>query len=149
MLFNANINVDGSIDVEKVGILKKYELWSYIYYLYYFNNKTLNEFKAMRTEKNGKANAELFYNSVLATTSDSSVDNNTLIYFINLIVHNNVDNLINPVIDYLKKILSKEIIPSLGSISVKTGTNSKNVNIITNANAVKNANVKVLVSRKN
>jgi hypothetical protein len=104
----------------------------------------------MKTERNGKANAELFYESVKNATGEtgSQLDNNTLIYFINLMIHNNEDNLINPVIDYLKKILSKEIIPSLGSIGIKTGTNSKNVNIITNTNAVKNANVKVSFTRK-
>lgn len=143
LLFNNILNIDGSIDMEKAITLKKHELWSYIYYLYSFNNNTINEFIAMKTTRNNKANAELFYNSVLETIGTSStIDINNLIYFINVIIHKYQDNLINPVIDYLKKILTREIIPSLGSISIKTGNSSQNVKILTNS-AVNNANVKV------
>jgi hypothetical protein len=147
LLFNNIINIDGSIDMEKAITLKKHELWSYIYYLYSFNNKTINEFIAMRTPRNNKANAELFYNSVLeiigkSTNSTSSIDINDLIYFINVIIHKYEDNLVNPVIGYLKKILSREIIPVLGNLSVKTG-NSSNVTILTNPDNVKSSNVQV------
>jgi hypothetical protein len=71
-------------------------------------------------------------------------DENTLVYFINIIVHKYNNTLVNPVIDYLNQILSKEIIPTLGSISIKTGnSNGKNVTIITDPTKMSNANVKV------
>jgi hypothetical protein len=109
----------------------------------------------MKTPKNNKASAVLFYDSVMKTVDEKNkegeksvtpFDINTLIYFINIIVHRYEGHLVNPVIDYLKKILEKEIIPSLGSIAIKTGTNSGNVKIVTNPQNVANANVKVRLS---
>lgn len=153
LLFNNIINIDGSIDIDKAILLKKFQLWSYIYYLYFFNNKVIPEFIAMKTAKNDKASAILFYDTVMKTVNEKNIQNakakvipfdiNTLIYFINIIIHKYEHNMTNPVIDYLNKILEKQIIPSLGSISIRTGTNSGNVKIITNPQNVSNSNVKV------
>lgn len=160
MLFANIINIDGSIDMSKVSSLKKEQLWSYIYYMFYFNNKNEKtpEFVSMKTEKNNKANAVKFYEVVLATVQKDypaknigvgkpyPFDENTLVYFINIIVHKYNNSLVNPVIDYLNQILSKEIIPTLGSLSIKTGNNSgtgNNVTIITDPAKMSNANVKV------
>lgn len=156
MLFADNINVDGSIEIEKSTVLKKEHLWSYIYYLYHFNheNDKTPEFAMMTNTTNGKANATKFYDTVLLVVNNDEkyksmkpvppFDENTLIYFINIIIHKYASVLINPVIDYLNKILSKEIIPTLGSLSIKTGeTNGKNVTIVTQPDQIANANVKV------
>lgn len=153
MLFANIINIDGSIDVEKGPSLKKEQLWSYIYYLFYYNNKNEKtpEFVNMKTEKNGKANAVKFYDVVMIETKSAKgqgrpivLDQNTLIFFINIIVHKYQRILVNPVIDYLNQILAKEIIPSLGSLSIKTNsTPGKNVTIVTDPTKLSNANVKV------
>ena len=156
MLFADIINIDGSIDINKASSVKKDNLWSYIYYLYHFNqkNEKTEIFLKMRSEKNGKANATRFYDAVTATVASDmnsknikpvpAFDENTLIYFINIVVHKYDKVLINPVIEYLNKILSKEIIPTLGSLAIKTGpTSGKNVTIITDPSKLANANVKV------
>lgn len=156
LLFADLLNIDGSIDIEKATLLKKEQLWSYIYYLYHFNheNDKTPEFIEMTNKENGKSNATKFYDMVITIVESDekyktikpapAFDENTLIYFINIIVHKYEGALINPVIDYLNKILSKEIIPSLGSLSIKTGESSgKNVTIVTEPKDVTNANVKV------
>lgn len=153
MLFANIINVDGSIDVEKGPSLKKEQLWSYIYYLFYYNNKNekTQEFVSMKTQKTGKANAVNFYDVVMTVTKSTKtdgkpivLDQNTLIYFINITIHKYNNTLVNPVIDYLNQILAKEIIPSLGSLSIKTNsTPGKNVTIVTDPAKIANANVKV------
>jgi len=156
LLFNNIINVDGSIDVEKSVLVKKYELWSYIYFLYYFNNKTIDEFISMTTPRTGKASAVLFYDTVMKTVDEKTTQStvvtpfsiNSLIYFINIIIHKYESKLYNPIISYINKLLEKEIIPSLGSIAIKTGNSSGNVKIVTNQQNVANANVKVRLSMK-
>lgn len=155
MLFNNRINVDGSIDIENAGFLKKYQLWSYIYYLYYFNNSSVEEFVRMKNKENNKANASQFYDVVKSIIQNQfinsddivSFDVNSLVYFINIMIHRYKDNLRNPVIDYLRQILSnKEAVAKLSNFTLVTGENNKNVTLVTNPQNVQNANIKVKFS---
>jgi len=156
LLLSGVINPDGSIQMEKAVSLKKHELWSYIYYLFYYNNKTIPEFIKMKIVRTEKASAVLFYESVQDATNSKvnsrdtmpALDINVLVYFINKMIHQYEDNLINPVIDTLKQIIKKEIIPNFGSFSIKTGNSGENVKILTNPEDIKNANVKVRFGMK-
>ncbi len=152
------LNIDGSIDITKTGELKKYELWSYIYYLYYFNNTTLEEFALMKDNDNkGKASAIKFYEVVRNTVNNQFVpqdkiiplDVNTLSYFINILVHKYEENLTNPIVHYLQKLLNrKSDMIKLGKLSISTGNTGKNVEIVTNSNNVKNSNVRIRMNVK-
>ncbi len=152
MLFAKKINVDGSIDVDNMNTLRKHELWSYIYYLYYFNNTSIDEFASMKGNR-GVASAENFYKTVKAYVDNkyvfnkspqeksvTSFDVQTLAYFINSIVHQYGNDLANPIINYVKDLL-KTRSPIFNSFAVKTNSNSK-IEIL-QGNAAKNANVKI------
>lgn len=157
---NGVINIDGSIDIHHGRSLKKYEAWSYIYYLYYHNNSSIEEFVKMKNMKNGKANAVLFYEVVKETVDNKfleevddvpvSMDINTLIFFINTIVHKYGDALVNPVIDYLKVLVEKLLsddrsLHKIQNISIITGlnTSTSDVKFVTEPANVNASNIKI------
>lgn len=151
MMFNHRINMDGTIQMEHAGYLKKNELWSYIYYLYTYNNTSVEEFVTMKDE-NGKASALRFYEVVKAVVQNQFIpedkvvplDVNTLIYFINVVCQRYGDNMKNPIADFLKSVVHKQHdIVHLSKLSVITGQEQGALNVITNADKAKNANVKV------
>lgn len=158
MMIKDVLNIDGSIDIVKTGDLKKYELWSYIYYLYYFNNTTIEEFALMKDNDNkGKASAVKFYEVVRNTVNNQFVphdsfiplDVNTLSYFINILIHKYENNLTNPIVNYLQKILNrKPDMIKLGKLAITTGNSGKNVEFITNSNNAKNSNLKIKMDLK-
>jgi hypothetical protein len=135
MLFAGKLHTDGMIDPSQSDAFKKSELWSYIYYLYYYNNSDIEEFKGMKNPENGKADAVMFYNVVNAvanyqidniTTSKQETvpfTNITLITFINrvLAAHVETDDIINPIFDYLKVITQKHVFPTMEGIKIVTG----------------------------
>lgn len=149
LLFRNVINADGSIDMEQLVNVRKRELWSYIYYLYQYNNGTLPEFMAMKNKSTGKADGLLFYQVVYNDGANANTNTNAkmpkklgndigrLVYFINTVVHTNKDDLINPVIDYLKQLMKKELYTKLSEVKIEmaplngysTNTNKKNVRV--------------------
>jgi hypothetical protein len=158
MLFNNRINIDGSIDLHQGGFLRKYELWSYIYYLYYYNNSSVEEFVKMKNPQTGKASALLFYESVRDVVDNQfiekddivSMDVNTLIYFINFMVHKYGDNLRNPVVDYLKQLVYRmsfdsSFIKKLKGVSVVTGNDDVDIKIVTKPEDINSSNIKVVI----
>lgn len=144
MLFKNTINTDGSIDMEQLVNVKKYELWSYIYYLYVHNNTTVPEFMQMRNPRTGKADATRFYDVVYGTdvasqgiqsrsananvkgkkqiTGRRTVAPETnavrLIYFINNTIHSYKGRMINPIFEYLNQLLKQEIVAKLTEVKV-------------------------------
>ena len=170
MLFAKKIGVDGSVDTTNTVNLRKYELWSYIYYLFYYNNTSIEEFASMKSKGGlGGASAENFYKTVRDVVDNRYVtalsietgkpdavvpfDIQTLAYFLNYIIHKYEDDLSNPIIDYVKEILrSKETLQKLNSIIVKTSPNAKgNVKIVAgdqNAKSADNANVRIRFNAK-
>lgn len=150
LVFEGRINVDGTINVEQAGYLKKGDVWSYIYYLYTYNHTSVEEFVAMKDEK-GKASALRFYEVVKAVVQNQFVpevaivplDVNTLIYFINLMCQRYGENMQNPVATFLQSMTKRPEVVHLSKLSVVTGQEPGAVNVITNANKAKNANVKV------
>jgi hypothetical protein len=152
MMFFNRINVDGTINVDQASYLRKRDLWSYIYYLYYYNNSSVEEFAMMKNKTNGKANAVLFYKSVQNIVQNQFINNdeilpfdvNTLIYFINVICQKYGVNLRNPVVDYLRAIMNnKDAIAQLQNFTLVTGRNPGNVVVVTKPEEIANANIKV------
>ena len=128
MLYREKINLDGSINFKHVN-LKKHELWSYIYYLYYYNHTRIQVFKNMN--KGSTPNAEYFYRQVISTIGiaepkEPSVSVENLIMFINEIV-NEYKTLYNPLLMYLNKIIEKSKMLTLQGITIKTNSNKINV----------------------
>lgn len=146
-LIDDNLNFDGTIDLSKETILKKDVLWSYIYYLYYYNNSSISEFNKMQDPKTGKADALLFYNAVRNTTDTiisfgQPLTTSLLIIFINNIINKYHDSLINPIIDYLNILINKRIDLHLSNIAIQTGKDS-GFKIELDKEKMKNSNVKV------
>lgn len=128
MLFKNVINIDGSIDMEQLVNVRKKELWAYIYYLYQYNNGTIQEFMNMKNPNNGKADGQLFhdvvyddkdFNTNVTSVKKIGTDIGRLVYFINKTVHTYKKDLINPVIDYLNQLMKKEMFTKLSEIKVQ------------------------------
>jgi hypothetical protein len=151
MLFANKVNPDGSIDLKQNASVSKKELWAYIYYLFYYNSVDIPEFAAMKDSK-GKANAVGFYSVVrkvvdhgTAASSDKIVPITIdgLIFFINSIVHAYGDNLVNPVFNYLQVLVKKEVLSRVMAIHVSTGDTGAMLELVTNADKIKDADIKV------
>ena len=160
MLFSGKINPDGMISEERSDAFRKSELWSYIYYIYHYNNSDVDEFKAMKTKKTGLASAIMFYNVVNTVSERESYDLSssfdeakpfstlTLIKFLNYIIIDNENELVNPIFDYLKVMMDKKILTNMEGIKLVTNKNGQNGKFdILMGNAVKNANVKIGLQR--
>jgi hypothetical protein len=163
MLFSERINIDGTIDINQSINLKKEELWSYVYYLYFYNHSNVEIFQSMKNKKDGKASAELFYSTVVSFTGSEaentytnvnvnshpakSFDNVTLIIFINNVIEDYGKVMVNPIFDYLSILMKKNVLTRLSGITIKTGddngNNSNKIKIVTNNANVANANVKI------
>lgn len=165
MLFNGKINTDGTIDINQAVNLKKDELWSYIYYLYFYNHTNVTVFESMKNKENGKASAEQFYAAVVSMAEDELETSNTnantqpakpfdpttLIIFINEVIEEFGKELINPIFDYLGILLKKNVLTRLSGITIKTNENSNTIDnnkirIVTDNAGIKNANVKFSLS---
>jgi hypothetical protein len=150
MLFAGKVNYDGTIDETKSDTFTLTELWAYIYYLYYYNNSDLDEFKAMKSKDTGKADAINFYNVVASVSTGQPVDirlgshltlnSKLLISFINKIILTYNDDLVNPMFDYLKVLSQKHIITKLSGIKLVTGQTNGEFEVVQNT---KNANIKI------
>ena len=145
MLFSGKIEVDGTIDLAKEVMLTKMELWSYIYYLYYHNHINMPIFKSMKDPETGKASGENFYKAVNGKAILQSMDITTLILFLNKIIRSH-DELINPIIDYLKLILHKNVMSRISGVTMITNKDGKKgFKIVTDPKEVQEANVKISI----
>lgn len=157
MLFSGKINYDGTIDPSQADAFKKSELWSYIYYMYYYNNVDIEEFIAMKRED--KADAVSFYNVVTAVAktytaniSESAlpappIDALSLINFINKIIVVNGDDLVNPIFDYLKVITERKVMDNFKGIKLITGDKVQDIQVMRGPQA-KNANIKIGIHKE-
>lgn len=131
MVFEGHINPDGSINDNRASYLRKYQLWSYIYYLYYYNSSTVDIFAEMKDSK-GKASAVEFYDAVARVVQNpfssdyTPFDVNTLIYFINKITHEYGDLVRNPVVDFISSLQSKQVQSEFKKLTV-TGIPQSNI----------------------
>lgn len=158
MMFFDKIEVDGTIREADLSRLRVGELWSYIYYLYYYNSSSVEEFVRMKEGgeglNKGKASALLFYRSVQKEVSNQFVgdedivpfDVNTLAYFINKVILRYGVNLRNPIVDYLKRIMdSKEAMERIRRFTLVTGRQPGNVVVVTDPKEVAEADIRVEV----
>jgi hypothetical protein len=150
MMFENLMNVDGTISHENAGSLRKSDLWSYIYYLFYYNNSSVEEFVAMKDKKNGKASAIRFYEVVKAVVKNQFVeeeeitplDVNTLIYFVNIMIERYEGNMSNPIVSFVQQLVHKakgEQIGAIKKLSIVTGdgvVNSRSESSITNTRKI-------------
>lgn len=142
LVFEGKIMSNGRIDLSNTKGLGKDDLWSYIYYLFFYNNTNIPVFTSMVNQNNGKASAPLFYQAVFQVENTPlNVDIPTLIMFINDILDRYGDLLVNPIFDYLKVIEEKNIASKISGISVVA--RNSGFEIITDPEKIKNANVKV------
>lgn len=154
MLFSGKINHDGTIDPSQADAFKKSELWSYIYYLYYYNNADIEEFSAMKSKEEDKADAVAFYNVVHTVAKSftsnisksalpaSPIDSLSLINFINKVVVVNGENLVNPIFDYLKVITERKVLDNFKGVKFIMGDKVQNAQVL-RGQAAKNADIKV------
>ena len=158
MLFSGKIEPNGMIDKSQADAFKLSELWSYIYYLYYYNNSDIEEFKLMKTAKTGLADAVMFYNVVktvvnreyydlISSNDELHIFNPlSLIKFINYIIVAHKDELVNPVFDYLQILINDKILTNMNGIKLVTGKNSSSIFDIVNSKNTKAhnaANIKI------
>lgn len=165
MLYAGLINSDGTIDIDKSGVISKQQLWSYVYYLWFYNHTNVLVFKSMKSPENGKANAALFYSAVTMFVEGQDdnareekpvkpFDTTTLILFISEVLEEFGKQLVNPIFDYLRVLLERDVITRLSGVGIITGKkdnpNSKaDITIVTDPKEVENANVKITFTRKN
>jgi hypothetical protein len=165
MLYAGLINPDGTIDVDKAGVISKQQLWCYVYYLWFHNHTNVPIFKSMKSPDNGKATATLFYSAVTAfvegvnddddAEKPKPFDTTTLILFINQVLEEFQHQIVNPIFDYLKMLLQRDVVTRLSGVGIITGKNNSsdgknpNITIVTDPKEVENANVKITFSRKN
>ena len=168
MFFAGKLNMDGTINKDNIPALRKYELWSYIYYLFYYNNSSIPEFAEMKAKSIGgdlKASAMAFYivvNSVVERKNAASItvnsivptiipfDIQTLAYFIEVMIAKYAEEgdhpkLMNPIVDFVKDLIHKSqmvVEDRMSQIVVKTGNN--NVKIVSGSDpSVNDADIKV------
>jgi len=156
MMLSEKINVDGTINITKAADMALEELWSYVYYLYFYNKDHLSVFKSMIDPDTGKATAIRFYESVIAFTnirnSQTSATpakpfNSVLLSeFINKVLAEYNIKVINPVFDYLHRIMERKI--TFSGLTLRTGDNKGNVSLLTKADNVKNADIKITLNHE-
>jgi hypothetical protein len=147
LVFEGKIMPDGMIDAANIRGLGKDDLWSYIYYLFFYNNTNIPVFTSMVNQDNGKASAPLFYQAVFQTENTPlNADVPTLIIFINSTIEKYGAELVNPIFDYLKVILNtKNIASKISGISVIA--RNSGFEIVTDPQKIQNANVKITTMR--
>lgn len=138
MLFDDKINSSGGINADKSDNIDKTELFSYIYYLWYYNKSNIYPFTKMHDGKH-KASGDLFYNyvnriiinddlyNVTQTKIITQIDVSGLIYFINKTINENYGKILIPIIDHLQKLLKEETQKSVNSVGIKTGNSNNNM----------------------
>lgn len=155
MLFSGKIESDGTIDPSKSDAFSASELWSYVYYLYYYNKSDIDEFAAMKSKKTGRASAAQFYELVKSVTdgaayslasspSPQPINKAGLISFLNSMIRQYGEDLVNPVFDYLRVLIEKPHLMNLKGIKLVTGKSGEaNVQFVTDPKQVEKANIKV------
>lgn len=148
MLFNEIINPDGTIDFNRKVSVK--ELWSYIYYIYFYNNRHIPEFISMTNKKTNKASAKRFFEVVKLSVDlpdAKTLSSESLVLFIDRMIHTKKKEIMIPIVIYLQKILDRSIIPAQ-TISFKKVKNSNtNVEIITEKSEIENSDIVLRVNK--
>lgn len=140
MLNDNLLKVDGKIAISDLPKIKKYQIWSYIYYLWHYNRNHISVFENMTNfdGKKGIATTQSFLRGIYDVMDNSTAKSNLLISIfskerlavtINNILRDNSDISI-PILQKLyKQLLNSGTIPGLQDmkpqIQVTTSPNSK------------------------
>uniref|UniRef100_A0A6C0BEM5 Uncharacterized protein n=1 Tax=viral metagenome TaxID=1070528 RepID=A0A6C0BEM5_9ZZZZ len=137
LLLSDHLNDDGTINEKNTVYLLESELWSYIFYLYYNNRDTIQEFQMMSNEK-GNASAENFYDVVTSVIENTGLKvhynikvltKNELIKFIKIIINKYRDKINNPVMDHFNAMIKSDIDQYFKNLQVVVRTGRDNVRI--------------------
>lgn len=153
LLLSDQLNEDGTIDQNKLAYLEDSDLWSYIYYLYSFNNETIPEFMRMKGE-DGQASAERFYDVVRSSIENTGlkiqysiekIATGDLITFIERIIKKYTDHprtpLKNPIVQHYNKMLEGHYENYLKNLNVVVRTGRDNARVFTNPKNVAESDI--------
>lgn len=157
LLLKNRLNMDGTVNEAMIVDIQESDLWSYIFYLYSYNNSTINEFKQMMDEDEKKASAEHFYDVVRSVVENTGfrtqykivkLNNHDLILFVKKMVAKYGSELYNPVvlrfqdfIDYYYERILDEL-----DIVVRTGDNT--VKVITDQDKASRSDIVIKIGVK-
>lgn len=154
MLFDDKITISGGIESDKADNITLTELWSYIYYLYYYNSNDIPEFNNMKDD-DGNASGELMYNQVRIIVDEEEFFNvrinkdveimhtTSLIYFINKMIIDYHDKIIIPVVEHLQNLLKKKNMNNNLSLKINNDSNMYYSAKLLNDKNINNANIKI------
>lgn len=149
LLLSDHLMMDGSIDKSHISYLEDADLWSYIYYLYAFNNEHIPEFTQMKGD-DGLASAERFYDVVKSMVERSALriqyrierlSIGDLILFIDKIVAKHSERLVNPVVDHYNEMLLKTHSDSVRNIDVVVRTGREAATVVSEPQQVKDSDI--------
>lgn len=156
LLLTDALNTDGTININNIAYLHDYDLWSYIFYLYCYNNEHINEFIQMKGE-NGKASAELMYDVVRSRVENTGLKTHydlkkmsvpDLIKFVKVIVDKHGTELVNPVVDHYNMLLQANFEEAFKNIDVVVRTGKENAKIVTNSKDVQNSDIVIKIGMR-
>lgn len=157
LLLSDQLNQDGTINENNISYLSDHDVWSYIYYLYSFNNEHINEFIKMKDEE-GQASAELFYDVVRSRVDNSGLKTYynirklnvpELIKFVKIVVQRYKKDLVNPVIDHYNIMLQANLNSAFKNINVVVRTGDENARIVTNPKNVAKSDIVIKIGMRN
>ena len=160
LLLSDQLNEDGTINEASLTFIPDADIWSYIYYLYAFNNEDIHDFQQMKGE-DGQASAEKFYDVVRSRVDNSylKVQNDIqklstpdLIKFIKIVITKYRGQIKNPVVDHYNIMLQQKIgnafTQSVNNVNVVVRTGQKNSRVVTNAKNVAQSDIVISFSMK-
>ena len=113
LLFNGKLSEDGTFNIKNMAGITVDDVWSYIYYLYFYNKNNNDIFMNMKSQgEREKASAIKMYNAVyneleLNSRPYSHLEPHVLATFTNNILKRYGEEINNPVIDFLGYAIQK------------------------------------------
>lgn len=156
MLLSDQLTKKGTIDRNKLTYMEDYDLWSYIYYLYSFNNEHIAEFVQMKGE-DGQASAEKFYDVVKSSIEHTGLRTQYLIEklsvidlvnFIDRVVYKYGDRLKNPVVDHYNQMLAGSYIDFFKNIDIVVRTGRDNARVVRDPRNVANSDIIITIGMR-
>lgn len=139
LLLKNKLNIDGTINENLIVDIQESELWSYIYYLYSYNNSKINEFMRMKGDDEKKASAEHFYDVVRSVVENTGyktqyavtkLNNHDLIMFIKKMISKYGSDLYNPVVLRFQEFIDHYYAQFINELDVVVRTGSNGVKIV-------------------
>jgi hypothetical protein len=147
LLNTGALRLEGSIDPSDVSKIRKHQIWSYIYYLWYYNRDKIEIFEKMSNYegKKAKATAKTFLTSFYDMMDKTGLEINSSTQLITIFNKERIVDTLNkilekypdisiPVLQKLyKKLINSGKIPGLEKVS-SSQLAKANIQVIPNAN---------------